>query len=114
MKEIAITAGVGLLCVAVWFYPEIEEYNSKQEAWEVAKVLIAEKLNSPSTASFGNQTIEDCFSGYRNRYTFDGWVDAQNGFGAVVRNRVNCEVTNYDGEGWKVSEIEFSPWQSEQ
>jgi|SRR3972149_4769039 len=97
-----VAAILGLLFV----YPRWEEHT----AWETTKILIANQLKSPSTASFGNQQMEDCFSGTRNFYSFNGWVDSQNAMGATIRTRVKCDVIKSDSGKWEVHQIEFSPW----
>jgi len=68
-----------------------------QMAYNVGVNYISERLKAPSTAKF--QPIEGIrfnpdgrvlFT--RHRITFEIWVDAQNSFGAMLRNRFYCGV----------------------
>ena len=48
--------------------------------------------------------------GYGDLWTVVGWVEAENGFGVVVRNAYWCKVSNYDVGGWTVQDVSFSAW----
>ena len=50
----------------------------------VAENAVKEKLKSPSTAQFCT-TTEATIGRNDNTWTVKGWVDAQNGYGAMVR-----------------------------
>lgn len=62
----------------------------------IAEDAVKEQLKSPSTAEFSPKdettfTIED------NVWEISGWVDAQNSFGATIRNTYTVKVT-FDSE----------------
>jgi hypothetical protein len=64
-------------------------------------------LKAPGTAKFGGEE-------YSTRNTdipvrVSGWVDAENSFGALVRNRYSCLATPTE-HGWSVGEVTFSDW----
>lgn len=75
------------------------------EAWRSAKWAVKHSLRSPSTADFGSifgdsfQNPFRCVSRLKNnKYEVNGWVDAQNGFGATVRTRFTVVLkTTEDG-----------------
>lgn len=68
---------------------------------------VRERLKAPGTAKFGGRDHRAIQNGYA--YELVGWVDAENGFGALVRNRYVCEA--FEGEtGWRVSKVTFSDW----
>jgi DNA-directed RNA polymerase subunit RPC12/RpoP len=70
-----------------------------EEALVVCKFFIEPRLSSPSTASFSslfNSTITSVGIG---SYRVTGYVDAQNAFGAKIRNHYICVVSR-DGGGW--------------
>jgi len=64
---------------------------------------IQELLRSPSTASFppfraeGVSIIDEGKGAYQVR----GYVDAQNGFGATIRNDFRCHLLHVGAENWR-------------
>ena len=58
--------------------------HDKFDAFVVAENAVKEKLKSPSTAQFCT-TTEATIGRNGNTWTVKGWVDAQNGYGAMVR-----------------------------
>lgn len=75
-----------------------EERVSKAELWVFAKNFIRDRLKSPSSSSFGG-----VFSEYQdpdraiikldeNAWAATGWVDADNSFGANLRNDFYLEM----------------------
>ena len=60
--------------------------------------LIKNQLKSPSTASFAPRN-EWTFTEVSGGYRASGWVDAQNDFGATVRNSFTCTVTEGPSDG---------------
>lgn len=69
---------------------------------------VKEFLKSPGTATFGGE-ITAGTGGVGQRYTVTGWVDSQNGFGALVRNRYGCVA--FRGEtGWRAEDPIFTDW----
>lgn len=61
-------------------------------------------LKSPGSAQFGGEAVAG-----RDPYIVTGWVDSQNGFGALVRNRYQCRA--WRGElGWRAEDPTFSDW----
>jgi hypothetical protein len=50
--------------------------------------LARQNLKAPSTASFSNEST----TGASGHYTISGDVDAQNSFGAMLRNHFVCDV----------------------
>jgi hypothetical protein len=70
-----------------------------EEAFVWCKLFIETRLSSPSTASFSslfNSTITSVGIG---SYRVTGYVDAQNAFGAKIRNSYTC-VVRRDGGDW--------------
>jgi len=84
-------------------------YNAKYEC----EVFVKDRLKAPSTAKFSNeqaytlQTQTDAFQ-------VTGDVDAQNGFGAMLRNSFTCDVRRVSvdssgGEEWNLINLDMSP-----
>lgn len=84
--------------------------HSKIEAWVIAQQFVKQQLKSPGTASFGSlmgdtQSYDkQCDDLGQKTYSCHGWVDAQNSFGATIRNNWTITVT-YVGDGnWRAVE----------
>ena len=84
-------------------YPPVGKLDrtdfNKLSAWVYAQELIAPRLKAPSTAKYPEaREIEGWHEG-QGKYRFVGWVDSQNGFGAMTRT--NFEVVVQETEdGW--------------
>lgn len=85
--------------------PEPEPFDTEATvAWIMAKRFVKDSLKSPSTASFGNQVCNDDTVTRTGPHSFEvrGWVDAQNSFGATLRNRfhvkLHCDDSSYRWE----------------
>jgi len=59
--------------------------HTDSEAWSCAKAIVEDNLKSPSTAKFCSFTEASVRHIGNGEYMVVGWVDAQNGFGATVR-----------------------------
>lgn len=68
-------------------------------AWIAAQHVIRDRLKAPATATFGGEDIEREGDTYR----VNGWVDAQNTFGAMLRSRFVVRMRYVDG-GWDLVE----------
>lgn len=62
----------------------------------IAEDAVKEQLKSPSTAEFSPKD-ETTFEIDENVWTVSGWVDAQNSFGATIRNSYTVKIT-FDSE----------------
>lgn len=81
---------------------------SESMAWQMTQDFVEKRLNSPSTAEFPRlHEINDGITKTGNEYTINAYVDAQNGFGAQIRQRFTVSV-RYDGQDkWSLIDIEF-------
>lgn len=59
--------------------------HTDSEAWSCAKSIVRENLKSPSTADFCSFTQSQITHLGNGEYMVTGWVDAQNSFGAKIR-----------------------------
>lgn len=64
------------------------------------------QLKSPASAQFSDETTSQIAE---NRMRVWGVVDAQNGFGAQLRNRYTCEADRGE-RSWIVQSVLFSDW----
>lgn len=80
--------------------------NTTGQAISKCRIKVSEQLKAPGSAKFGDMkyTPESDIAG---RVT--GWVDAENGFGALVRNRFACTAYNPSGS-WFIQDVTFSDW----
>lgn len=65
-------------------------------------------LRAPATAQFSEETVPHESSG-TGWWQVNGLVDAQNGFGALVRNHYDC-TSQRTPTGWQGTAVTFSPW----
>ena len=84
--------------------------SRKLDAWVMAQLFLErDHLRSPSTADYGSAfrgnrqdpatCVRDLGEGI---YLVEGWVDAQNAFGATVRNNFIIKLEHLGGETWRV------------
>lgn len=66
--------------------------HDKFDAMTIARKIVKNKLKSPSTAKFCD-TTDASISCSGNTWTVRGWVEAQNSFGAVIRNNFTVKFT---------------------
>lgn len=80
--------------------------KNEHAAYSAAKRLVSSKLKNPSTAKFPSYySGEMSMTRSGSTWTVKGWVDAENGFGGVVRNNFTAtfkldtkDYTYSDGE----------------
>ena len=82
--------------------------NADDYAFAEAKIVVKEHLRAPSTATFPSWLGDGGKVRREGECTFvvSGWVDAQNGFGAMIRSdweeKVIYDHRESDGYDWKV------------
>ena len=73
--------------------------NFGEESFYIAQKLVENRLKAPSTAKFS--TLSDASAGYvaygENRWACSGYVDAQNAFSAMIREKWFAVMTNNNG-----------------
>lgn len=78
----------------------------KQDAWVCAQDVVQSSLKSPSTAKFCSYTDAKITSLGGEKYKIEGYVDAQNGFGATIRTRFTVTLT-LTARGYKEGSVKF-------
>lgn len=84
-------------------------------AQTMAEKFVRNSLRSPSTASFGSffgesQDPRECVTDLGGgHYRVVGWVDAQNGFGAMIRSNFVCEVQDLGNDQWMIVNCRILP-----
>lgn len=109
---IGVLIGGGYLVDKVFFSPTTTssssaESDEKIEAWVIAQQFVKDKLKSPGSASFGSVLKGDYQSPQErvtktgpDRFRVDGWVDAQNSFGALVRTKFTITLEKKQNGTW--------------
>jgi hypothetical protein len=78
------------------------------EAFVMCQDPVRRQLRSPATAKFpyiSNRSVRVAHIGL-GQYSVDGFVDAQNAFGATVRTTWNCRL-QYTGTGWRLERVQL-------
>lgn len=78
--------------------------NDEGEAADRCQAAITAKLKSPSTAKYGEPTVTSSDGDFGSYYQVFGTVDAQNGFGAMIRGAYHCKATHEKDGRWLVTE----------
>ncbi|HEY0889326.1 MAG TPA: hypothetical protein VGE38_06935 [Nocardioides sp.] len=98
---ITVAATVALLGACSAQPSEPDKYGAQ----DVCKQFVEKRLKAPSTADYQNTTTtQDA-----NQWTVEGDVDAENSFGAKIRNHYVCVVKPRDSEGtnWELVDIQM-------
>lgn len=78
---------------------EEDEKNDGSVAAICAKNYVKDSLKAPSTADFPWSLGSTVPLG-KNQYTVSSYVDAQNGFGAMIRTNYACTITVVDAKNY--------------
>lgn len=79
--------------------------GSRSEARIICERYVSDRLRSPSTADF-QQRSEQQVNESGGAYTISAHVDAQNRFGATVRQEYECQVRP-TADGWSLDSLTF-------
>ena len=74
-------------------YSSSSKGNRATEAWVCAQDIVKSNLKSPSTAKFCSYTEATVTCTGGNDYTIKGYVDADNSYGASIRNNFTVTLT---------------------
>lgn len=78
-----------------------EKRNATEfNAYVMSQVFVKKHLKAPSTADFASFSEAKILREPNNKFTVVSYVDAENSFGAKLRNHYRCELV-YDGiDNW--------------
>jgi len=77
----------------------------KVSAFVMSQDFVVDRLKSPSTADFPSYRESFVTDIGNGRFQVSAYVDAQNSFGAKMRNRYNCILGSTDGKTWTLENI---------
>lgn len=101
-----VLIGGAAAAVLLWPTDKPADTDPLQQVRPVCRQAASKQLKAPSTARFSDETVT--VAGER-AYDLQGLVDAQNGFGAQIRNRYRCHAFhNIDGS--YDTTVTFEPW----
>jgi hypothetical protein len=104
---VALVAALALAAgVYVYFQPPPDD--PLDQAILACQADIRDRLRSPKTAEFQPAAEWEVFDRHDGRIELRGYVDAQNGFGALIRNDVRCDVEQ-SGAIWLVIDARTEP-----
>jgi hypothetical protein len=88
--------------------PEVGEGPRWSGAWVVCEDFVRQRLRAPSTAEFpsawsdNSRFVTDLGGG---KFRVSAYVDAQNGFGAQIRNNFVCTVQWTGGSNYRLENL---------
>lgn len=80
------------------------EWEAAFQCQQYAKSM----LKAPATASFLAIRSQEKRALPNNKYRVRAYVDAQNSFGALIRNHYTCEIAHQGGDRWAVTSLVFA------
>ena|SRR3990167_4801531 len=111
MKGISIFATlISILVVSACGNPR-DPANGGEEtfAFVMCQSPVSAQLRAPSTAKFPFTTAPGVSSKHvgGGAYQVRGFVDAQNGFGAMIRTSWSCKIRENSDNSWSVENIKI-------
>jgi len=82
--------------------------NTKSLAWEICMDAVKQKLVSPGSAQFQNYDESLGVDYLNGNFVFTSYVDAQNGFGALLRMNFTCKVKSAGGHNWIIQDLQLT------
>jgi hypothetical protein len=79
--------------------------GDRSGADQVCRTQVLGKLRAPGTAQFSDATVSYKPGETADFYTARGAVDAQNGFGALLRMRYECDLVLERDLVWRVTNV---------
>ncbi len=117
-KLALVVLGIGVLWIVGLFTESEPEQNTPSKpngytAFYQSQYYVKQQLKSPSTAKFPNPLNNRELLGVdlgEGKFRVSAYVDSQNSFGVVMRNRYTCTligIETVDGNKWILESMEF-------
>ena len=75
-----------IAAIVIWFFYPAGEKSAQMDAYSCAQTMVKRNLKSPSTAQFPTYKEAVITKLGEGKYEVKAYVDAQNSFGAMIRN----------------------------
>ncbi|ADD41568.1 hypothetical protein [Stackebrandtia nassauensis] len=107
LLSITLLGGVALALVLAEDKPKPR--SVEDQAIDMCQDAVLQSLKAPSTADFVGEPIAFSDGGeVAPVYTVTGEVDAENSFGAMLRNLYTCDIqTSNDRDSWTVEAVDI-------
>lgn len=79
---------------------------TETDAFIMCRLFVEDRLKAPRTAKFPASSTAK-ISQSNNRFTVSSYVDAENGFGALIRSDFLCVVEYQGDENWILKDIQI-------
>ena len=87
---------------------EIPEYKiDKMGACYMAQTFVEKRLKAPSSAKFENCYDAVIYYNENKTYEVYSYVDAQNGFGAMIRTEYHVHIREGENDMWYLKDIQI-------
>lgn len=100
---VSIGIFVAVIAMAVGAAAGFQAWGGESRAKDACEESVANRLRAPSSAEFVRSIATEGEDGV---WTVSGTVDAQNGFGAMIRSFYTCKVENEE-LGWYAYSVEI-------
>lgn len=100
-----------IIFVLIMYYssqPEKVHKPDNIEVYVMAESTVKQKLKAPRTAKFCGYTQSKIINYEPKKYTVLGCVDAQNSFGAMVRNNFEVSLEWRGNDQWRVINVDVN------
>lgn len=81
--------------------------SKSEDAYFMSQEFLKKRLKAPATAKFPDYSEAYVHYLGDSIYTVVAYVDAQNTFGALLRNNYHCSL-KYEGDNWSAITVELS------
>lgn len=110
-RLIKVFGAIAIIIIIITIIANFDNDNQKksseisiQSVRNFAEDEVKARLKSPSTAEFSYDGSGVRKHETKNFYFVDGFVDSQNGFGAVIRSPFRCKIT-YNNKSLYCNEV---------
>ncbi|MCU0588643.1 MAG: hypothetical protein MUF52_10870 [Syntrophobacteraceae bacterium] len=91
-------------------YPKVSwvEKDASLEAFIMMENFVKERLKAPANADFKRGYSDSVTRIERQKYRVISWVDAENSFGAKIRNHFIGVIEQIENDRWSLISLEFA------
>ena len=105
---IAVFIGRACACVETPISSSTPKGPSEVDAYGMAQHFVKDYLKAPGTARFPTMGWDSGISVISlglNEWNVRAWVDAENSFGALIRNNFTCTLKYVGNDNWQLEKL---------